>query len=680
MAAVAQTFIYIEDIVVTAPLRIAVVGAGTMGRHHAVAIKRMSEQAKLVAVVDSDTSRARTVAESLDLRSWYPSIEMMLAAEAPDVVHVCTPPAGHVPAALAAIAGGAHVYLEKPFTETLADAKTIYAAADAAGRRVCAGHQLLAAKPTVRAEAMLERIGTLHHVEAYYAFRPARPANGNPPRTPIAQLLDILPHPTYLLLRLMGATGADAPFGIDALKTDERGDVFATLSYREVTGLLTVTLRGRPADSWVRVVGTRGTLHLDYNRELVLASLGIGSAIDKIVDPYHRAMVLMLGTTAGLARRVLKRQRSYPSLAEMFERFYSHIQQGTPAPVGRDEVLRTVDICEQVARSLPSPVATVVSVPQSAPNVVVTGGTGLLGRGVVRALVRRGQTPLVLARRIPVPREQIVGAHYEVADLGSDQPVRLPAGVSAVIHCAAETVGGWDAHQRNSIGATRALLDGMRASGIGRLVYVSSLAVIDSSARQPLSEASPLEGDGRRRGPYVWGKLEAERIAANAKETHGISVRVARPGPLIAAGAYEPPGKLGRAIAGSYVAVGSPRSTIPVCDVDMAGELLAWMATHFEDAPELINIVDAAPPTRRELVGLLRASRPGIRVLWIPAPVLGLLSVGATIAQKMLRPSKPAVSVWSAFASPRCETREVKQAVQSMRKSERAAAAAGPLP
>ena len=67
-------------------------------------------------------------------------------------------------------------------------------------------------------------------------------------------------------------------------------------------------------------------------------------------------------------------------------------------------------------------------------------------------------------------------------------------------------------------------------------------------------------------------------------------------------------------------------------------------------------------------------------MLWIPAPVLGLLSVGATIAQKLLRPSKPAVSVWSAFTSPKCETRQVKQAVQAMRKSERTAVAAGPLP
>lgn len=661
------------------PLRVAIVGAGAMGRHHAVAIKRLTEQARLVAFVDADGNRARAVAESLGVSGWYASLSMMLAAESPDVVHVCTPPASHAGTACTAIASGAHVYMEKPFTETADEAREIYTLAEQAGRRVCAGHQLLVAPPTLRAEGMLRTIGEVHHVESYFAFRPTRPSNGQSPRTPVAQLLDILPHPLYLLLHFMAAGNAAEDLRMNALKTDERGDVFATLTQGDVTGLLTVTLRGRPSDSWVRIVGARGTLHLDYIRDLVLPSLGTGSAIEKILDPYHRAATLVFGTTAGLVKRVVRRQLSYPGLAEMFERFYAHILDGAPAPTTRDAVLRTVDTCERVARTLPQATPVATRAIASAPSVVVTGGTGLLGRAVVRALLRRGRTPMVFARRVPPAREQLPGVHYRIADLGGADPIQIPASVEVVIHCAAETVGGWDAHERNSIGATRVLLDAMRSSGVGRLVYVSSLAVIDGAARQPLSEASPLERNGRRRGPYVWGKLEAERIAADAASTHGVSVRIARPGALIANDAYEPPGKLGRAIGGTYVAVGSGGSTIPVCDVDMAGQLLAWMATHFDQAPELINVVDAVPPTRNALVERLRQSRPGVLVLWIPAPVLALLSAGATLAQRVLRPTRQPMSVWSAFAAPRCDTRQVKEAAHAMLLSEAMSSAGRPL-
>ena len=42
-------------------------------------------------------------------------MDALLAEARPDVVHVCTPPAAHVAAALAALEAGAHVYVEKPF-------------------------------------------------------------------------------------------------------------------------------------------------------------------------------------------------------------------------------------------------------------------------------------------------------------------------------------------------------------------------------------------------------------------------------------------------------------------------------------------------------------------------------------------------------------------------------------
>ena len=293
----------------------------------------------------------------------------------------------------------------------------------------------------------------------------------------------------------------------------------------------------------------------------------------------------------------------------------------------------------------------------------------MLGREVIAALVEQGVTPLVLSRRLPPASQRTPEAHYASVDLGTSS-FELPRSVETVVHCAAETAGGWDAHQRNSIDATRNLLVAMRGANIRQLVHVSSLAVIDADATQPLDETSPLEQDGRRRGPYVWGKLTAERIAADAGRTHGVDVRIVRPGPLVDNNAFDPPGKLGRAIGRVFVAVGSAGATIPICDVVRAGRLVAWTATHFEAARTVVHAIDPTPSTRRRLVARVRETAPGVRVIWFPAPLLAVASWGAVVAQKMLRPRKSAISLQAAFNAPRCKTEGVRAVLDAMRENE----------
>jgi predicted dehydrogenase/nucleoside-diphosphate-sugar epimerase len=636
-----------------------------MGRHHALAIRRLPESANLVGVADRSAEFATALGEELDVGA-FGDVETLMRETGPDVVHIVTPPGTHEPVATAALEGGAHIYVEKPFAESSREAEALLALAARKGRQVCAGHQLLFERPTLLAAELVPYLGDIVHVESYFAFRQARRADGRTPLTAEGQLLDILPHPSYLLVHFLGADRPDSALDVHGLQADARGEVRAIVSSGSATGTLTVTLSGRPVDSFVKVVGTRGSVTLDFVRGILIPQLGAGSTIDKILDPFGRAWTLSTGSAASLGRRVFKKQRSYPGLAEAFAAFYAQIGGSGAAPVTVDNIRHTVALCDRVrdalSRSHPE-----VRPPLSPATVAVTGGTGLLGREVVTALLARGETPLVISRRMPPAAEQRPGVHYAAADLGGGT-LDLPPGIHTVVHCAAETAGGWDAHERNSIDATRHVLDGMAAAGVRQLVHVSSLAVIDADAREPLTEDSPLERDGRRRGAYVWGKLESERIAAAAPDTHGIAVRIVRPGALIPAGeAYEPPGKLGRALGGVFVAMGGPSATIPISDVDWAGEMIAWIATHFDEAPVVSHAINPTPATRRELIRRCRAVRPGLRVMWYPTPLLALTSGALTVAQRIARPGRTPVNLRSAFTSPRCDTtatRAIRDAMQ----------------
>ncbi|HEY3376109.1 MAG TPA: Gfo/Idh/MocA family oxidoreductase [Armatimonadota bacterium] len=60
----------------------------------------------------------------------------LIASPDVDVVHIITPPSEHAPMALAAIAAGKHVFVEKPLAITIEDADAILAAAERQGVRV----------------------------------------------------------------------------------------------------------------------------------------------------------------------------------------------------------------------------------------------------------------------------------------------------------------------------------------------------------------------------------------------------------------------------------------------------------------------------------------------------------------------------------------------------------------
>jgi predicted dehydrogenase len=653
------------------PLRVAVVGSGKMGRHHSVAIQRLPAVAALVAVADTDLSSATTLANDLNIPASYGDFEELLERERPDVVHVCTSPASHFALARSALEAGASVYVEKPFTETSAQARELLELARTLGLNVCAGHQLLFERPTLLAKPLVNKLGTIQHVESYFAFRQARRQDGRRPLTAVEQLLDILPHPVYLLVNFLGESADAGPVSVNGMRVDERGSVHALVSAGDVTGVLVASLHARPVDSYVKVVGTRGSITLDYVRGIVVPSLGAGSTIDKILDPYSRALATAGGSTGSLARRFFRKQRSYPGLSDAFAAFYDQVATGAPAPVSATNIARTTEICDIVRAELDQSQMRALerAQPVLPPTIAVTGGTGVLGLEVVSALVKQGVTPLVLSRRLPPASQRSPDVHYGSVDLGAGQ-FELPASIDTVVHCAAETAGGWDAHQRNSIDAMRNVLDSMRAAHVCQLVHVSSLAVIDADATQPLDEASPLERDGRRRGPYVWGKLATERLAADATQTHGINVRIIRPGPLVNNFDFDPPGKLGRAIGRVFVAVGTPRSTIPICDVRRAGQIVAWTAAHFDEARSLVHAIDPAPQTRRDLVARVRATLPGVRVVWFPAPMLAVASWTAVVVQKIMHPGKSAISLQAAFNAPRCDTTCVRAVLEQISTTE----------
>ena len=656
-------------------LRVAIVGAGKMARHHARAIARPGVRGRVVALAEPDARARESFLEVCPGIASYASLDALLVAEAVDVVHVCTPPPTHEALAVAALEAGRHVYVEKPFAETPEAAERILALARRRNLRVCTGHQLLFEEPSRRALELLPCLGTLHHVESYFAFRPVRTgASGTQPLRADLQLLDILPHPVYSLLHFLELAVPDGESRLANVELGPGGTLHAHVRRGDLTASLVVTLEGRPVESYLRLVGANGALTADFVRSTVQHAIGPGTSfVDKSLNPFRLARQLVFGTSRALAGRLLARQASYPGLAEIFTAFYACIRGEAPPPVSDRNIVETVALCQQVAERLAQPRAVaVLPAATLAPRIAITGGTGFLGTELARSFARRGVAVRVLARREPPPWDRVPGVEYVVADLGRELPEPALHGVDTVLHLAAETAGGFDAHQRNSVDAAERVCRAAAAASARRMIHVSSLAVYASPGREPVRESTPIEPKPRERGPYVWGKVESEQVLARVARELGLRLEIVRPGAIIDRERFDPPGRLGRRIGNVFVAVGSPSERLGVIERRSAAELLAWMALHPDASPDALNLLEPTLPTKRELVALLRQTNPDLLVVWLPNFALASISRVAVVAQRVLRRGREPVDLQKVFAVDRYDTSAVAALSERIAKDESA--------
>ncbi len=122
-------------------LKVGLIGLGSVAeRIHLPAIATVTE-ISLVAACDPDTSRQNLMKTRFQIPQVYADAETLLAKERPDLVIIGTPPQLHKDLCLLALDKGAHVFCEKPFVNSLAQADEIIEKADKAARLVAVNNQ-----------------------------------------------------------------------------------------------------------------------------------------------------------------------------------------------------------------------------------------------------------------------------------------------------------------------------------------------------------------------------------------------------------------------------------------------------------------------------------------------------------------------------------------------------------
>lgn len=164
-------------------------------------------------------------------------------------------------------------------------------------------------------------------------------------------------------------------------------------------------------------------------------------------------------------------------------------------------------------------------------TVFVTGGSGYLGRNVLRALAAEGHALRALARsEASAARVSALGAVPVRGDLADVEALRRGMqGVTHVVHAAADTDHGDSSagQLEANVGGTRNVLLAARDAKVRRAIHISTEAVLlDGEPLRNADESMPVSTS--QRGSYSRTKAESERVALEAS-SEDFEVVVLRP-------------------------------------------------------------------------------------------------------------------------------------------------------
>lgn len=233
-------------------LRGGVIGAGVFGGYHALQYARLPG-VTLSAVLDPHPDRAAKVAVPLGGRAFH---EMDAFLDAVDVVTLASPATFHAEQALAALAAGKPVYIEKPIAISVAEAEKVRAAAAKQGLVVACGHQ---------ERVVFRAMGLLDVPEQPVLLEALRHGPPSDRSRDVSAILDLMVHDIDLALAITTAEPVTAEgegrLGASGAWDQARAEVSFDSGF---TALFDVSRMAEGRKRTMRVVYPSGEVEIDF--------------------------------------------------------------------------------------------------------------------------------------------------------------------------------------------------------------------------------------------------------------------------------------------------------------------------------------------------------------------------------------------------------------------------------
>lgn len=545
--------------------RVGFVGLGYIADFHAAAVRRTSPRATLIGL-DLHRGTADRAQRSGLVDTLVDDLDGLLDA-APDVVHVLTPPGAHAATAVAVLEQGVDVLVEKPLASSPRAAGEIAEAARRAEAAVGVSHNMLFVPVWQRARDALDAgvIGLLRSVEVA-TRRPVPALRVEDTTVWMLQgtdhvLFEVAPHAFAHVLDVLPGVDIDAvvtadvqhlPNGVAFVRSWEvighSGDIGVQMS---------LAFDDAWAESTVRLRGTLGLIEVDLDHSTITVTARGAASYD--LELAAHSLGTGWGLARGAARRLVDVVGSKASLGGREEPFAAGITASVGAFHGRmsrdavdrrhslDLAMSVVDLADAVAQRSGVDRDPPVRMSQrravrprtagrAAAEVVVLGGTGFIGRHVVRSLAA-SRSVRVVARRPEAAAVLFDDLDVEIVpgDVTDTEAIcsRVSAG-STVVDLAFSGASTWDALYGGDAAATCRLADALSVQGVRRYIYASTIAIYGAGRRgEIITERTPPGRGTVRVSPYPRMKAVVEQHLEQLHRTAGLPVVVARPGVVL---------------------------------------------------------------------------------------------------------------------------------------------------
>jgi predicted dehydrogenase len=313
-------------------LHAAIFGAGHWGTRLIESVQVKSNKLTFVAAATRDVAGKRDLAARFDL-SLTTRYEDILSDPSIDAVVLATPHSQHAEQIVSAARAGKHVFVEKPFTLTRADAERAITACRAARITLQVGFNRRYAPAYVEMENRIAAgaIGTLRHLEGHFSGPPSyqtEPGNwrSNQIESPGGAMTARGVHVLDSMLHLAGRIDTVFAFSEKLQHTIDVDDTTACALHfaSGATGLL-ATLHAASPFYRIHAFGSAGALEMRGETELLLSDLD--------------ARVQRLDYAA------LDKERA------VLEAFADAVTQGIPFVISPKEIVNGVAATEAVAES-----------------------------------------------------------------------------------------------------------------------------------------------------------------------------------------------------------------------------------------------------------------------------------------------------------------------------------------
>ncbi|HEX9038472.1 MAG TPA: NAD-dependent epimerase/dehydratase family protein [Ktedonobacterales bacterium] len=280
-------------------------------------------------------------------------------------------------------------------------------------------------------------------------------------------------------------------------------------------------------------------------------------------------------------------------------------------------------------------------------EVLITGGTGLVGHHLVPALQSRGDRvrALVLSGEDAAWLEAR-GVHVFRGDITQPETLTEPMrGVDIVFHLAAMQ-GVWlpiSAYRAVNVRGTEHVCRAAMAAGARRVVHVSSWTIYGMAHGRPLSEE---EAPAPWNDPYWITKAEGDSLVRRLMAEEGLQAAIIRPGTIFGVGDRLNFGRVAaKTLAGRGLIIGSGYNALPLVYVTDVVQGLLLAADHDQALGQAFNISNDAFLTQIEFQNAI-ADDLGVAHPWlrVPYPAAYALAYAAERAVSIMRQKTPFVT------------------------------------